>query len=147
MAAAAEREEGEETFRSSYRFITDSKYKDLAIINLPYLENDDFLNKELKEFLINIAPLKNFNENLCNQMLKIDDSRIWIQQLIQQNVFIEPLEDRSGWFCLHPVMVELLSRFHNEKDILEIHFNAFHYLKEQGFDDVSHPERGSTIEF
>lgn len=91
------------------------------------------LAPELKEFLINIAPLKNFNENLCNQMLKIDDSRIWIQQLIQQNVFIEPLEDRSGWFCLHPVMVELLSRFHNEKDILEIHFNAFHYLKEQGF--------------
>ncbi|WP_299250332.1 ATP-binding protein [uncultured Lacinutrix sp.] len=45
------REEGTETFRSSYRFITDSKYKDLAIINLPYLENDDFLAKELNEFL------------------------------------------------------------------------------------------------
>ncbi|AUC83736.1 ATP-binding protein [Lacinutrix sp. Bg11-31] len=45
------RVEDNETFRSSYRYITDSKYKDLAIINLPYLENDDFLAKELNEFL------------------------------------------------------------------------------------------------
>ncbi|WP_034060150.1 sensor histidine kinase [Lacinutrix jangbogonensis] len=49
------REEGEETFRSSYRYITDLKYKDLAIINLPYLENDDFLAKELNEFLARLT--------------------------------------------------------------------------------------------
>ena len=41
----------EETFQSSYTYITDTKFKPIAILNLPYLENDDFLNKELKEFL------------------------------------------------------------------------------------------------
>ena len=40
-----------ETFQSSYTYIYDSKSKPLAILNLPYLENDDFLNKELTEFL------------------------------------------------------------------------------------------------
>lgn len=40
-----------EVFQSSYSHITDAKYKPLAILNLPYLENDDFLNRELKEFL------------------------------------------------------------------------------------------------
>ncbi|MBR9845110.1 MAG: GHKL domain-containing protein [Algicola sp.] len=40
-----------ETFQSSYSYIYDSKSKPLAILNLPYLENDDFLNKELNEFL------------------------------------------------------------------------------------------------
>ncbi len=40
-----------ETFQSSYIYITDSKFKSLAILNLPYLENDDFLNRELREFL------------------------------------------------------------------------------------------------
>jgi len=40
-----------ETFQSSYTYIYDSKSKPLAILNLPYLENDDFLNKELNEFL------------------------------------------------------------------------------------------------
>lgn len=106
------------------------------------------LAPELKDFLINIAPLKNFNENLCNQILGVNDSRILIQQLIQKNIFIVPLEvrteDRSGWFSLHPVMVELLSRFHNEKDILGIHFKAFHFLKQQGFhaDALQHARLG-----
>lgn len=45
------REENGEAWRSSYRYITDGKFKPLAIINLPYLENDDFLAKELDEFL------------------------------------------------------------------------------------------------
>ncbi|HEX9828469.1 MAG TPA: HAMP domain-containing sensor histidine kinase [Flavobacteriaceae bacterium] len=40
-----------ETFLSSYTYITDTKFKPLAILNLPYLENDNFLDKELDEFL------------------------------------------------------------------------------------------------
>jgi signal transduction histidine kinase len=40
-----------ETFLSSYTYITDTKFKPLAILNLPYLENDNFLDKELNEFL------------------------------------------------------------------------------------------------
>ncbi|MGS2725604.1 sensor histidine kinase [Psychroserpens sp. BH13MA-6] len=44
-------EKNGETFQSSYNYIVDSRSKPLAILNLPYLENDDFLNKELNEFL------------------------------------------------------------------------------------------------
>jgi signal transduction histidine kinase len=44
-----------QTFQSSYSYITDSKFKPLAIINLPYLENDDFLTKELNEFLARLG--------------------------------------------------------------------------------------------
>ncbi|MCK0123097.1 ATP-binding protein [Gelidibacter sp. F2691] len=40
-----------QTFQSSYTFITDKQFKPIAILNLPYLENDEFLNKELREFL------------------------------------------------------------------------------------------------
>lgn len=39
------------TYQSSYTYITDKKFKPIAILNLPYLEDDDFLNKELNEFL------------------------------------------------------------------------------------------------
>jgi len=45
------RVENGETFLSSYTYITDKKFKLLAILNLPYLENDEFLSKELYEFL------------------------------------------------------------------------------------------------
>ncbi|MEJ2112180.1 MAG: ATP-binding protein [Flavobacteriaceae bacterium] len=45
------RKENDKIFQSSYTYITDQKFKPLAILNLPYLEDDDFLSKELNEFL------------------------------------------------------------------------------------------------
>ncbi len=48
-------EENGQTFQSSYSYITDGKFKNLAILNLPYLENDDFFNKELKAFLLRLG--------------------------------------------------------------------------------------------
>ena len=48
-------EKNGKTYQSSYTYITDKKFKPLAILNLPYLENDDLLNKELNEFLIRLA--------------------------------------------------------------------------------------------
>lgn len=47
--------ENGETFQSSYTYLLDQKSKEIAILNLPYLEKDDFLNKELQEFLKRIA--------------------------------------------------------------------------------------------
>lgn len=48
-------QENGQTFQSSYTYITDAKFKNLAILNLPYLEDDDFLNKELNEFLFRLG--------------------------------------------------------------------------------------------
>ncbi|WP_345166633.1 sensor histidine kinase [Algibacter aquimarinus] len=48
------RENGE-TFQSSFTHITNNKSKVIAILNIPYLENDDFLSKELNEFLERIS--------------------------------------------------------------------------------------------
>lgn len=44
-----------QVFQASYSYITDEKFKNLAILNLPYLENDDFLKRELNEFLIRLG--------------------------------------------------------------------------------------------
>ena len=49
------RQEAGETFQSSYSYIYDQKSKPIAILNLPYLEKDDFLAKELNEFLKRIG--------------------------------------------------------------------------------------------
>ena len=43
-------EDGQE-YQSSYTYITDSYFKPLAILNLPYIEDDGFINKELQEYL------------------------------------------------------------------------------------------------
>ena len=47
--------ENGETFLSSYTYITDTKFKPLAILNLPYLENDNFLKRELNQFLTRLG--------------------------------------------------------------------------------------------
>ncbi len=47
--------ENGEIYQSSYTYLTDQKFKPIAILNLPYLEKDDFLSKELEEFLRRIA--------------------------------------------------------------------------------------------
>ena len=44
-----------ETYQSLYTFITDKNSKNLAILNIPYLERDDFLANELQEFLKRIS--------------------------------------------------------------------------------------------
>ncbi len=43
--------EGDFEYQSSYTYINDSHFKPIAILNLPYFEDDEFLNKELKEYL------------------------------------------------------------------------------------------------
>jgi signal transduction histidine kinase len=42
-------------FRSSYTFITDNQFKNIGILNLDYVENDDFIEHELEEFLQRLA--------------------------------------------------------------------------------------------
>ncbi len=42
-------------YRTSYSYLRDNKFKNIAIIQLTYLENDDFIDYELMEFLYRIG--------------------------------------------------------------------------------------------
>lgn len=44
-----------ERFKSLYTYITDNKFKPLAILNLPYVENDDLVKKDIRAFIKNLA--------------------------------------------------------------------------------------------
>lgn len=50
-----ETEKNGNRFLSSYTYITDSKFKPLAILNLPYMEDDYFITRDLKSFLIRLS--------------------------------------------------------------------------------------------
>lgn len=45
----------DEKFRSSYTYITDNQFKNIGILNLGYIEDDDFMEYELEEFLKRLA--------------------------------------------------------------------------------------------
>ena len=48
------------TFRSSYTYIKDNKFKPLAILNLPYEENTEYLDNEIRNFLIRFGQVYAF---------------------------------------------------------------------------------------
>jgi len=47
--------EGQQKYQSSYSYITDTSFKPLAILNLPYIEEDGFIKKELNQNLKRLA--------------------------------------------------------------------------------------------
>jgi len=50
-----ENKTAKDKYHSSYSYILDNKFKPIGILNLPYLEDNSFNDKELKEFLFRIA--------------------------------------------------------------------------------------------
>lgn len=48
-------EVNEQKFQSSYTYITDSQFKPLAILYLPYLQDDELLQKDLNDFLMKLG--------------------------------------------------------------------------------------------
>lgn len=48
------KEDGQK-YQSSYTYITDNYFKPLAILNLPYIEDDDFITNELNQYLYRLA--------------------------------------------------------------------------------------------
>lgn len=47
-------------FRSSYSYIKDTKFKPLGILNLPYIEDDGYYEKESNNFLIRFSQVYSF---------------------------------------------------------------------------------------
>jgi two-component system, NtrC family, nitrogen regulation sensor histidine kinase NtrY len=47
-------------FRSSYSYIKDTKFKPLGILNLPYIEDDGYYERELNNFLIRFGQVYSF---------------------------------------------------------------------------------------
>lgn len=45
----------DQKFQSSYTYVTDNKFKPLAILYLPYLQDDDLLQKDLNDFLMKLG--------------------------------------------------------------------------------------------
>ena len=52
-------------FKSSYSYITDNKFKPLAILNLPYLQNDDLVKKDILSFLKSLVEVYLFMLLVC----------------------------------------------------------------------------------
>ncbi|AWM13713.1 two-component sensor histidine kinase [Flavobacterium sediminis] len=110
-------------FRSSYSYIKDTKFKPLAILNLPYEEDTTFYDNEIKNFLIRFGQvyilmfliaiiLSYFLSSYITQSLKIISDKIRETNFNQLNQKIE-LEAGSKEINL------LIQSYNNMVDQLE----------------------------
>ncbi|MCX2839479.1 MULTISPECIES: sensor histidine kinase [Salinimicrobium] len=87
-------------FQSSYTYITDNKFRPLAILNLPYLEDDYFITRDLRNFLVKLTEvylfmlvlailLAYFLSKYITRSLKTVSERIHQTRLDKKNQKIE----------------------------------------------------------
>lgn len=92
--------EGGKTTQSSYSYITDNQFKPLAILGLPYIQDNEFITRELEEFLIRLAAvysivlliavvLAYFLSKYITKSLKYISEKIYQTRLDKQNTKIE----------------------------------------------------------
>ncbi|GAA4645591.1 HAMP domain-containing sensor histidine kinase [Pontixanthobacter gangjinensis] len=90
----------DQKYQSSYSYITDSKFKPLAILYLPYLQDDSLLNRDLNNFLVRMAEvylfmlliaivLSFFLSKYITKSLKIVSEKINQTRLDKRNQKIE----------------------------------------------------------
>ncbi len=91
--------------QSSYSYITDNQFKPLAILGLPYIQDNQFITRELEEFLKRLAVvysivlliavvLAYFLSKYITKSLKYISEKIYQTRLDKQNTKIE-IEDAS----------------------------------------------------
>jgi hypothetical protein len=93
-------ETNEQKFQSSYTYITDGKFKPLAVLYLPYLQDDSVLNRDLNNFLMRMGEvylfmlviaifLSYFLSKYITKSLKIISEKITETRLDKRNQKIE----------------------------------------------------------
>ncbi|CAM4423519.1 sensor histidine kinase [Flavobacterium terrigena] len=113
-----------ETFlKTSYSYIKDVKFKNLAILNIPYEENSDFYNEEARNFLTRYAQVYAIMFIISILLSYLLSSNITksISQ-ISEKLEVTQLNERNQKLTLQPGNQEinaLISSYNNMVDTLE----------------------------
>lgn len=95
-------------------------------------------NSLTREFLLKTSILNDFCVDLCDFLLGIKDSQLIIDQLLEDNLFITPLDRHQSWYRWHPLFSRALNH-QLEKDypneIPDLHRKAVQWLIENNYPD------------
>jgi LuxR family maltose regulon positive regulatory protein len=108
------------TLSGSHRFI------------LSYL-TEEVLNrqpKEIQNFLLETSILDKLNGGLCNQVTGREDSQDLLDWLLNNNLFLIPLDDEGQWYRYHHLFADLLRDLQStlqKQKIAGLHQRASHW--------------------
>jgi two-component system, NtrC family, nitrogen regulation sensor histidine kinase NtrY len=112
-------------YQSSYSYLTDSTFKPIAILHLPYIEDDGFMTKELKENLFFMALLYGvmlllailiayFLSRFITRSLQTVSQKITDTQLLERN---QKIQVEKG---VSTEIAQLIAAYNHMIDQLEI---------------------------
>lgn len=116
-------QENETFLKSSYSYIKDNKFKNLAILNIPYEENSDFYNEEARNFLTRYAQVYAIMfiiSILLSYLLSSNITKSITQ--ISEKLEVTQLNERNQKLTLQPGNQEingLILAYNNMVDTLE----------------------------
>jgi LuxR family transcriptional regulator, maltose regulon positive regulatory protein len=113
-------------------FIQDLKGDNRYIMDYLMEEVLKIQTDEIKEFLLQTSMLEQMSAPLCNAVLNRNDSRLILETLEKNNMFVIPLDTERTWYRYHHLFAELLKQRLHLKDkatIIELHNKAIEWFK------------------
>lgn len=99
------------------------------------------LDDDLRDFIIQISVLSEFNGALCNYVLEIDNAHYYIDQLMKKDLFLIPLDQSNDWMRFHHLFGQfLLERFEktaSKEEQSKIHRKAADWFLENNMYDAA----------
>lgn len=94
------------------------------------------LGPELQNFVIKTSLLTEFSSELCDFLFESSNSQSLIDQIYENNLFIETIDNQNIWFRYHPLFVLSLNHQLQKREpslIIEIHQKALNWFIEKGY--------------
>jgi LuxR family maltose regulon positive regulatory protein len=121
-------------------FIHDLKGDNRYILDYLMEEVLKIQTDDIREFLIQTSVLEQMSAPLCNNVLNRNDSRIILETLDKNNMFIVPLDDERHWYRYHHLFADLLKQRLQQKDqmlIIDIHNKACDWFEQNNMVDLA----------
>lgn len=94
------------------------------------------LTPELQDFVIKTSLLTEFSSELCDFLFESDNSQTLIDQIYENNLFIESIDNQNIWFRYHPLFVLSLNHQLQKREpssTVNIHTKALTWFIEKGY--------------
>jgi len=121
-------------------FIQDLKGDNRYILDYLMEEVLRIQTDDIREFLVQTSVLEQMSAPLCNKVLNRNDSRIILETLDKNNMFIVPLDDERHWYRYHHLFAALLNQRLQQKDqmlIRDIHNRACDWFEQNKMIDLA----------
>lgn len=111
----------------------------------------DTLPQDTLNFLLKTSILQRLSSDLCDAVCGHSGSQAMLEELVRQNLFIRPADDRGEWFRYHHLFADHLQRrLHRDRPswIRDVHLAACDWLDQAGDTEaaVIHAKAAGDIE-